>query len=59
MNTIHLMPLLMAGVILGLAPSFAESENAHCAEKDSGLSDKKLPKDMHKFYYDLLSGCGF
>lgn len=59
MKTIIFIPVLLSGLLVALAPFFAASENAHCAEKDSGPSDKKSPKGMQKFYYDLLSDCGF
>ncbi|WP_153050300.1 hypothetical protein [Pseudomonas sp. MF4836] len=49
MKTMIFIPVLLSSLLVALAPFFAASENARCAEKDSGPSDKKLPKGMQKF----------
>lgn len=58
MNTIHLIPLLMAGVILGLAPYVAVGKTVLDAERASEPGDKKLPKGMQRYVLPL-QGCAF
>ncbi len=58
MNTIRLIPLLMAGLLMGLASQFAVGETAIDVERVSEPGDKKLPKGMQRYVLPLL-GCAF
>ena len=58
MNTIRLIPLLMAGLLVGLAPFIAVGETATDSEGASDPSDKKLPKGMRRYVLPL-QGCAF
>lgn len=58
MNTIRLIPLFMAGLLMGLASQFAVGETATDAERASDLGDKKLLKGMQRYVLSL-QGCAF
>ncbi|WP_256206299.1 hypothetical protein [Pseudomonas sp. CF161] len=58
MKTIRLIPLLMAGLLVGLAPFIAVGETVTDAERASDPSDKKLPKGMQRYVLPL-QGCAF
>ena len=58
MSTIRLIPLLKAGLLVGLAPFIAVGETAIDVKRVSESGDKKLPKGMQRYVLPL-QGCAF